>query len=358
MTAFSKRFKVGLDDDDSPADVIDALALGPFLEGDEPWSRTVRLQRVRSEAPLLPRGCEPARTAQTPSLTARLARGDGWTLVVRRWPTTAVLVVTARDEATGQAVLDEVTDGACEPPAVEDGIVPFGFWHLASHGPVRNERSVSVAPWASIRRNYAETVASVLDDVVALEPECLAGRLLLLHGPPGTGKTTLLRALASEWRKWCTLELVLDPEQLFGSSGYLMSVVLGDDGTDVSTWRLLVLEDCDELIRADAKAGTGQALARLLNLTDGIIGQGARVLVVITTNEPLACLHPAVVRAGRCLAEVEIGLLSRVECCRWLGRAVAVPDEGMSLAELWALSAQLTVVRNTRSSDIAVGQYL
>ena len=38
-------------------------------------------------------------------------------------------------------------------------------------------------------------------------------------------------------------------------------------------WRLLILEDCDELIRGDAKSGTGQSLARLLNLTDGILGQ-------------------------------------------------------------------------------------
>jgi hypothetical protein len=151
---------------------------------------------------------------------------------------------------------------------------------------------------------------------------------------------------------------VLDPEQLFGSSGYLMSLVLGDDDVDASKWRMLVLEDCDELIRADAKRGTGQALARLLNLTDGIIGQGTRTLVAITTNEPLARLHPAVVRAGRCLGEVEVGLLSRDECRRWLGRPTPVPEEGLNLADLWALSAQLSVVRNTRDSDVAVGQYL
>ncbi len=82
------------------------------------------------------------------------------------------------------------------------------------------------------------------------------------------------------------------------------------------------------------------------------------MLVAITTNEPLVRLHPAVVRAGRCLAEVDVGLLSRDECRRRLGRPAAVPEEGMSLAELWALSAQLTVVGNVRSPDVAVGQYL
>jgi hypothetical protein len=130
---------------------------------------------------------------------------------------------------------------------------------------------------------------------------------------------------AHEWREWCSLEFVLDPERLFGNASYPMTLVLGDDATeDDSRWRLLVLEDCDELIRADAKAGTGQALSRLLNLTDGMIGQGMRVLVAISTNEPLGRLHPAIARAGRCIAEVEVGLLSPEESRQWLGRQAGI----------------------------------
>lgn len=33
-------------------------------------------------------------------------------------------------------------------------------------------------------------------------------------------------------------------------------------------WRLLIVEDGDELIRANAKNATGQSLSRLLNVTD------------------------------------------------------------------------------------------
>ena len=70
-------------------------------------------------------------------------------------------------------------------------------------------------------------------------------------------------------------------------------------------------------------------------VTDGLLGQGRQVLVAITTNENLYRLHPAVVRPGRCLAQIEVGPLSAAEATAWLGR----PDEmaaTATLAELYA----------------------
>lgn len=121
---------------------------------------------------------------------------------------------------------------------------------------------------------------------MAVTPAAINGQLLLLYGPPGTGKTTALRALAREWLPWCETDCVLDPEALFNDPRYLMEAALGDeDDQGASRWLLLLLEDCDELIASDAKRASGQALSRLLNLTDGLLGQGRNVLVAITTNE-------------------------------------------------------------------------
>lgn len=93
----------------------------------------------------------------------------------------------------------------------------------------------------------------------------------------------------------------MDPDTLFGDQpSYLVSVLLDDhderpsldDGEELNKlWRLLILEDSGEFLTMDAKERTGQALSRFLNVVDGLIGQGLRILVLVTSNEELGKLH-------------------------------------------------------------------
>ena len=90
--------------------------------------------------------------------------------------------------------------------------------------------------------------------------------------------------------------------------------VYGDDDDDLP-WRLLLLEDCDELIRGDVGQPTSQSLSRLLNLTDGMLGQGRQVLVAITTNEDVRRLHQGVLRPGRVDRRSSVFVLLRRRGC-------------------------------------------
>jgi hypothetical protein len=192
-------------------------------------------------------------------------------------------------------------------------------------------RSIAVPSWGEIRDNYAENTKAELEHLMTGFQPAHGGQLVLWHGVAGTGKTFGLRALAWEWRDWCDFHYIVDPDTFFGQhADYLMSVLLQpeymhgmrvpsmhgmivstglgwsqatvesaegeDDESGAKAWRVLVLEDTGELLTPDAKMVIGQGLSRFLNVVDGLIGQGLRVLVLVTTNEPIKTLHPAVAR--------------------------------------------------------------
>jgi hypothetical protein len=107
----------------------------------------------------------------------------------------------------------------------------------------------------------------------------------------------------------------------------------------VERWKLIILEDSGELLASDAKQRTGQALSRLLNIADGLIGQGLKVLILITTNEEMDSLHEAISRPGRCASKIVFPRLSKDEALEWAahnGISMDIEND-MSLAELYGV---------------------
>jgi hypothetical protein len=261
------------------------------------------------------------------------------------WATAA-----ADDEAAVDAAFERLREALPAPDPTSSHDVTVTFWTYGPHGPMPSWRSIAVPSWDDIRVNYAAATRAELERLMAGFQPAHGGQLILWHGVAGTGKTFGLRALAWEWRDWCDLHYIVDPDSFFGEhADYLMSVLMqpeytpmmhpsphgfiaggwtsmadvqvesdDEDERERKAWRVLVLEDTGELLSADARVSMGQGLSRFLNVVDGLIGQGLRVLVLVTTNEPIRRLHPAVARPGRCAANLEFTALSKGEATGWL----------------------------------------
>jgi hypothetical protein len=240
-----------------------------------------------------------------------------------------------------------------------DGKIGVSLWSIGEGGPGHFSRTLEAPLLEEIAHNYSHRTLTRLKYLRGFEPPPENGRLILLHGDPGTGKSHSVMALGAEWREWADVHLITDPENVFRDPNYLMTVMGGggsygdlmdytEPGDELAIkrlkrserrWKIIVLEDAGEFMSVQARAQTGQALSRLLNMTDGIIGSASRAMLVITTNERLGDLHPAVSRPGRCHMEIDFLPLGPDEIATWCERndVDELPRaQRMTVAELYA----------------------
>lgn len=262
----------------------------------------------------------------------------------------------ARTPAAAAALLEQIRLDVPRAEEADADLVSVTFWALGSHGPQSVRRMIDAPAFSEIEENYPAggELLSLIND---WSPGA-GGQLLLWHGDAGTGKTTALRSLGREWRAWAEFHYIVDPDKFFGeSASYMISVMMGgeldkdpDDGSP--RWRILVLEDCAEMLGPDARREVGQALSRLLNSCDGLIGRGLRLLILITTNEPLEKVHPAISRPGRCASRIEFERFDRKQAAMWLSRHER--REGATLDGLGSLTlADLYAIKDGNRSEDA-----
>lgn len=227
-------------------------------------------------------------------------------------------------------------------------------WHVGNHGPEARTMIIEAPTLSEAVANYPGPVGESFERLIE---ECREHRtgVHVWYGPPGTGKTTALRTFTQELKDIVDVHLIIDPEQLLkGGASYMMKLMQYCANKDRSY--LIALEDAGQLITIDAGQRHSEALARVLNLVDGVLGQNARINLLITTNEDIGKLHPALLRPGRCGSQMDFRPFTRDEAKAWLAKrpeehaqaaVERLTEREYTLADLFSIVEQREVVRTT-----------
>ena len=182
------------------------------------------------------------------------------------------------------------------------------------------ESALEVKPFdCNIEENYNDDVPyDKITELIKEENE----HLILLHGEPGTGKTSIIKKLIRDNPKTEFIYFDLNLLTSF-SDGKIFDFLIEHKQ------QVFIIEDCEKLF-IDRNNGN-QFLNSMLNLTDGIIGEAFGIKFICTFNCPVNKIDKAVLREGRLSLIYEFKKLSLEKTKHLLPSAT----EPMTLAEIY-----------------------
>ena len=216
----------------------------------------------------------------------------------------------------------------------------------ANSGPYLHEMGVAGEAFeaGNYRSEVTQEYRHVIDDLNNDKP---CGRVVILDGPAGTGKTHLVQAIMNEVPKGT---FVLVPSNMLSSlsSPNFIRALIDEhrEGHPI----ILIIEDADECL-VNRKEATLSEISALLNSSEGIMGSVLNLRIIATTNIPFEELDSAVIRDGRLCKRIEVGLLGATQAERIYQRLTGKKlEKPLNPKDFYTLAQVYRMAKGTGSS--------
>jgi hypothetical protein len=151
-------------------------------------------------------------------------------------------------------------------------------------------------PKLNIHDNYNDDFAGIHQTILKRLAKKNDKGLVLLHGKPGTGKTSYIRYLISLLKK----NVIFLPPNMAGAitNPDLISVLIDNPNS------VFVIEDAEHIV-VDREMDGNSPVSALLNISDGLLSDCLNIQVICSFNTDISKVDAALMRKGRLIAKYE-----------------------------------------------------
>ncbi|MEL6593348.1 MAG: AAA family ATPase, partial [Bacteroidota bacterium] len=181
-----------------------------------------------------------------------------------------------------------------------------------------------------IASHYNDDFAEIDQLIVKSLDEPSSG-LILLHGEPGTGKTSYIKYLISKFEK---------RSFIFVQNEFVKELLKPEFVTFILRHKdvVLIIEDAERVIRSRDYASEGSVVSTILQLTDGLFSDYLNLKIICTFNSSLEKIDSALLRKGRMIASYEFKPLALTKAQK-LSQKLGFNgvEKAMTLADLYKM---------------------
>ncbi len=170
-----------------------------------------------------------------------------------------------------------------------------------SNGLSLKKFTMNIPETFNIEENYNDDFNDINTEILRRLEQPNDKGIVLLHGPPGGGKSTYLKYLCSKTSK---KKIFVPPDLAHQvSSPTFIPFLLKHQNA------ILIIEDAETVIE-ERSGSNNQAVSNLLNISDGLLSDCLKMQIICTFNAEINKVDKALMRKGRLIAKYDFKELS------------------------------------------------